>query len=222
MVERGRCGDARLRVVLVHDGVELIGVGPFFAQVGPLRLAEYRLLGAGFCHRIGPVAKAGRAEEAGAAIARALAVATPPVASVVFEGIERDEPWPERFAAGWPGRRPRLRTDLVMEAPEIQLDGDYEGWLAGRERKFRKEARRTARRLAEEGVTTRVALDDAAIDALLQLHHARWQERGGSNVGAEARAVACSPPPSGCARSATRRGSRSRCWRARTGRSRPS
>jgi CelD/BcsL family acetyltransferase involved in cellulose biosynthesis len=123
-------------------------------------------------------------------MARALAGSEPPVASVVFEGIEADDRWPEWLAAGWPSSRPpRLRTDLVMDAPEITLGGDYDGWMAARERKFRKEARRTARRLEEEGVTTRVALDDEAIDALLTLHHARWEERGGSNVGEEARRV---------------------------------
>ena len=54
-----RTGDARLRVVLVSDEQGLAGVGPFFAEVGPLGLVEMRLLGAGFCHRIGPLARAG-------------------------------------------------------------------------------------------------------------------------------------------------------------------
>src|SRR5215213_9814211 len=57
----GRRGDARLRVVLaLDDADELVGVGPFFAQVGRLGLAEYRLLGAGFSHRVGLLARDGR------------------------------------------------------------------------------------------------------------------------------------------------------------------
>jgi len=187
----GREGDARLRVVLALDADgELVGVGPFFAQVGPLKLAEYRLLGAGFSHRVGPLARAGREREVAAAIAAGLATASPPPASVVFEGIDASDPWPELVADAWPSRRrPRLRTDVTMDSPAIALDGDYEAWMARRERKFRKEARRVARRLEEEGVSRRLATDDAAVDALLRLHYARWEGRGGSNVGGEARAV---------------------------------
>jgi CelD/BcsL family acetyltransferase involved in cellulose biosynthesis len=187
-----RTGDARLRVVLVLEAAELVGVGPFFAQVGPLGLVELRLLGAGFCHRIGPLATEGREADVGAAIGGALARSRPTPASVVFEGIDAGEPWPELVAAGWPGRRrPRLRTDLVMDAPVVVLGDSYDGWLERRERKFRKEARRTARRLADESVRTRLADDDRAVDALLRLHHARWNGRGGSNVdGGAGRAVA--------------------------------
>jgi CelD/BcsL family acetyltransferase involved in cellulose biosynthesis len=189
----GRSGDARLRVVLALDEAgELVGVGPFFAQVGLLRLAEYRLLGAGFCHRIGPLARAGREREVAAAIATALAAATPPPASVVFEGIDARDAWPQLVADGWsrsPRGRPRVRTDVRMDAPTIALDADYEAWMARRERKFRKEARRTARRLEDEGVHGRIAADDAAIEALIRLHHARWEERGGSSVGREAQRV---------------------------------
>lgn len=185
----GRSGDARLRVVLAleTDGT-IVGVGPFFAQVG-LRLAEYRLLGAGFCHRIGPLAVAGREREVAAALAAALAAATPPPASVVFEGIDAGDSWPRLIADAWPGPRPRLRTDVRMDAPSIALDADYDAWMSRRERKFRKEARRTARRLEEEGVHGRLAADDAAIATLMQLHRARWQERGGSRVGEEAQRV---------------------------------
>ena len=189
--QEGRSGDARLRVVLALGADdELVGVGPFFAQVGPLRLAEYRLLGAGFCHRIGPLARAGHERAVAQAIATGLADATPIPASIVFEGIDSGDPWPELFADGWPrGRRPRLRTDVTMDAPSIELDADYDGWMARRERKFRKEARRVTRRLEEEGVSGRLTDEDDAIAALLRLHHARWERRGGSSVGGEAQRV---------------------------------
>lgn len=190
----GRGGDARLRVVLALDADgQLVGVGPFFAQVGPLRLAEYRLLGAGFCHRIGPLARRGHEAAVAAAIATGLSSASPPVASIVFEGIDAADPWPELVADGWVracgGRRPRLRTDVTMDAPSIELDADYEAWMARRPRSFRKEGRRVARRLEEEGVRRRLTNEPAAIEALLRLHHARWEERGGSSVGGEAQRV---------------------------------
>jgi CelD/BcsL family acetyltransferase involved in cellulose biosynthesis len=185
----GRSGDARLRVVLVFEGERLVGVGPFFAQVGALGLAEMRLLGAGFCHRIGPLAMAGREQQVAVELARALATMQPSPASVVFEGIDAEDRWPELIAGAWPRRRPRLRTDLTMDAPVIELDGSYDDWLARRERRFRKEARRTWNRLEEEGVSGKLTNDESAIDALLSLHRRRWQDRGGSNVGEEARRV---------------------------------
>jgi CelD/BcsL family acetyltransferase involved in cellulose biosynthesis len=186
----GRTGDARLRVVLVSDGGGLAGVGPFFAQVGPLGLVEMRLLAAGFCHRIGPLARPGAEEPVASVMAKALAGMQPRPASVVFEGGDREDPWPELIAAGWPGRRPpRIRTDAMMDAPTIALGGAYEQWMERRGRKFRKEARRTARRMEEEQVQGQITGESDAIDALLRLHHSRWEGRGGSNVGATAGSV---------------------------------
>jgi CelD/BcsL family acetyltransferase involved in cellulose biosynthesis len=184
-----RTGDARLRVILVFDEEGLAGVGPFFAQVA-LGLVEMRLLGAGFSHRIGPLARAGREELVAGSLASALATMRPIVASVVFEGIDHKDAWPDAIAASWPSRRPpRQRTDMVMDAPIIELNAAYEEWMERRSRRFRKEARRVGRRLEEEGVDGRIASDGKAIDVLLDLHYARWEQKGGSNVGDTARAV---------------------------------
>jgi CelD/BcsL family acetyltransferase involved in cellulose biosynthesis len=184
-----REGDARLRVVLVFDGERLIGVGPFFAQVA-YGLNELRLLSAGFSHRIGPLAEPGREAEVAAAMAPAMAAIEPPPASVVFEGIDAGDEWPDLLAAAWPGkRRPRQRIDATMEAPSIDLGGSYEEWLERRPRKFRKESRRNARRLEEAGVSERISSDPEAVKALLRLHGARWEERGGSDIGPEAEKV---------------------------------
>ena len=177
-----RTGDARLRVVLVLDGAaELVGVGPFFAQVR-FGLAEMRLLGAGFSHRIGPLARPGAEVPVAGALAGALATMRPRPASVVFEGIDLAEPWPELLAAQWPGRRPRLRTDLVMPAPVLRMTPSFDDWLSRRERHFRKEARRTERRLLEKGAEPQLAHDGEAVADLMRLHHARWAGRGGSSI----------------------------------------
>ena len=184
-----RTGDSRLRVILVFDEDGLVGVGPFFAQVA-FGLAEMRLLGAGFSHRIGPWARAGREELVIDSLAQALSEVKPNLASVVFEGIDRDDPWPDAIAAKWPSRKPaRTRTDAMMDAPVIELNAAYDEWMERRSRRFRKEGRRVARRLEEEGVRGRLTFDEAAIDSLLNLHYARWDQRGGSNVGETARAV---------------------------------
>jgi CelD/BcsL family acetyltransferase involved in cellulose biosynthesis len=177
----GRRDRTALRAVLVLEGERLIGVGPFFAQIG-LGLSELRLLGAGFCHRIGPLAAAGEEPRVAAAMAEALATMRPRPASVVFEGVDAGDPWPELLAEAWPGRRPRLRTHTVMEAPVIRLDGSDEAWLERRSRNFRKLARRTSRRLEEADVGSRIGADETAVREFLRLHHLRWEERGGSNL----------------------------------------
>ena len=184
-----RSGDARLRVMLVLDERGLAGVGPFFAQVA-LGLNEMRLLGAGFSHRIGPLARPGEEAAVARELARALADSRPRPASVVFEGVDVAERWPDLIAAAWPGsRRPPVRDDVVMTAPVIDLTPSYEDWLARRERHFRKESRRTARRLQEEGIEGDLATDATAVAELLRLHHARWDDRGGSNVGDDSERV---------------------------------
>jgi hypothetical protein len=172
--EHARRGDARLRTILVLDGEELIGIGPFFAQVGPLGTVEMRLLGAGFSHRIGVLARAGEEEPVACLLAQALAGLQPSPASIVFEGIDASDPWPDLIAAAWPTRRaPRQRLDARMSAPGIDLEDGYGRWLERRERRFRKEARRTARRLAEGNVRAQLSDDARAIDALFELHRAR-------------------------------------------------
>jgi CelD/BcsL family acetyltransferase involved in cellulose biosynthesis len=184
-----RTGDARLRVVLVLDEHGLAAVGPFFAQVS-FGLVELRLLAAGFSHRIGVLARQEGQDRVAAALSQALAEVRPRAASVVFEGVDGDDPWPDLIAAHWPSRKqPHGRIDTTMDAPVIDLNGSYEEWMERRERRFRKEARRTARRMEGDGVRGEVVTGRTAIDALLRLHHARWEERGGSNVGDAAHAV---------------------------------
>jgi CelD/BcsL family acetyltransferase involved in cellulose biosynthesis len=183
-----RSGDARLRVAIALEEDRVIGVAPFFAQVS-YGLNELRLLAAGFSHRIGLLAEPGKEEAVARVLAPALATIDPPPASVVFEGIDSRDRWPELLAAAWPGRTPRLRTDATMEAPEVDLGDSYDAWMEGRARKFRKEARRNARRLEEAGVQSRIGADREAIAALIRLHEARWEDRGGSEVGARAERV---------------------------------
>jgi CelD/BcsL family acetyltransferase involved in cellulose biosynthesis len=184
----GATGDARLRVVLVLDEAgELVAVAPFFAQVGRFGLAEYRLLAAGFSHRLGVLARPGSEQAAARPLARALAALDPPPAAVVFEGVDRDDRWPELLRAAWPGRiKPQARRDVAMEAPWIEVGGDFDAWFARRGKGYRKQTRRAERRLAEEQVQARVTREPAAVETLLRLHHQRWDEQGGSAVAGEA------------------------------------
>jgi CelD/BcsL family acetyltransferase involved in cellulose biosynthesis len=174
-------GKAELRVAVVMDGDRVIGIGPFFAQLSR-GLNELRLLSAGFSHRIGPLALPEDEERVASALAQALPKTHPRPASVVFEGIDAEDRWPDLIADAWPGRRPHVRTDLIMEAPVIELNRSYDAWLERRTRNFRKLARRTGRRLEESGIESRIAADGEAIHALMHLHDLRWRDRGGSGL----------------------------------------
>ena len=182
-----RTGDARLRIVLVFDGERLIGVGPFFAQIGQLGLAEYRLLGAGNFHRLQPLAEPDHEDDVAAAIASALADARPTPSSVVLEGLDARSCWPARLRSEWPGRlRPHLRCDLVMPAPVLHLPESAEAWLAGRSSNFRQQLGRRRRRLERAGAKPRYSETPHELardlDALFALHHGRWSARGGSGA----------------------------------------
>ena len=186
-----RVGDARLRVVVVRDGSEVVAIAPFFAQVSRpagLRLVELRLLGAGGAHRIGPLCRPGREGEAAQAITDALAASRPRPSSVVFEGIDVDDPWPRLLAARWPApARAALRRDNEMSAPVANLgDGTYEAFFAGRSSKYRAQMRRARRSLEADGLEIRRTHApeqlERDLEAFVALHEARWAERGGSHA----------------------------------------
>ena len=64
---------ARLRVVVVRDGTELVGVAPFCAQRLHGGIESLGLLGAGVAARIEPLAKPGQERNVAAVAARARA-----------------------------------------------------------------------------------------------------------------------------------------------------
>ncbi|HEX4838532.1 MAG TPA: GNAT family N-acetyltransferase [Solirubrobacteraceae bacterium] len=181
-------GTAVLRSVAVWDGGELVGLAPYFAQIGRAGLAEYRIMGAGGAHRIAPLALPGREQEVAGAIAQTIAAATPRPSSFLLEGVDLASHWPALVRAAWPGAlRPRLRSGYVLSAPTLSLeDRDYERWFAERSANFRQQMRRKGRRLAARGGRIRLASGDAEVrsdlEAMVRLHHLRWASRGGSGV----------------------------------------
>jgi CelD/BcsL family acetyltransferase involved in cellulose biosynthesis len=183
---------AALRVVLVHDGGELVGVAPFFAQPGRAGRVDYRLLGAGLSHRIGPVGAAGREPEIGRAFAHALAGARPRPRLVAFEAFDAASPWPRAIRDGWPGRiRPHRFHARTQVSPVLPLpDGGFDAWLASRSSNFRQQMRQSERRIEAAGGRVAIAIEPAEIEravaAFGALHDARWEGRGGSGFGGRA------------------------------------
>lgn len=177
-------GRADLRSVVVHDGDELVGIAPYFVQHGKLGLSEYRIMGAGEAHRIGPLAKPGREADVAAGIAETLAAASPRPASFLLEGIDSSSSWGESMRAAWPGSlRPRMRTMYEMEAPTLTMTGTtYEDWFASRSSNFRGQMRRKGRQLESRGGQIRLATTHdqafADLEAMFRMHRERWSGRG--------------------------------------------
>lgn len=184
---------ARLSVVAVRHGEELVGVAPFFTQA-TRRESVARLLCAGTATRLDLLAAEGQTEPVAAAVAAALASLRPRIETVAFEGIAAGSPWPQLVAASWPGRlRPRVRTDLELTAPWLDLAGGFEHWLASLPRGERRELLRLRRRWAELGARIELSPPERLDDDLAhleRLHLARWAPKGGStNIDAARRAM---------------------------------
>ncbi len=177
-------GHAELRTVVVRDGDELVGLAPYFVQLGPLGLAEYRVLSAGAAHRIGPLAKPGREGEVAGLVAETTAAASPQPSSFIFEGINASSDWPQRIRGAWPGGLgSRIYTQVTMEAPTLNLDDpDFDTWFAGRSSNFRQQMRRKGRQMADRGGTIRMATTpeqaSADLEAMFLYHRDRWEKRG--------------------------------------------
>ncbi len=180
-----RPSDAALRVVLVRDCDGLVGVAPFWAARGDRARAAHEPLAGSLSPPVGLLAASGREAEVAEMTLGALAEGGPVPSRVqVPERIGPGSPT-ERLVEAWPGPT-WVHEAAPIPLPMVSLEGlDFEGWMAARRKKFRQEARRRRRRLEQEGVRFRlVARDemDAAVDAFLRLHEARWERRGRSKV----------------------------------------
>ncbi len=176
--------EARLRSVAVFDGDRLVGIAPAWVTT-PLGRYEQRLMAARLASSATPLAAAGREDDVVEALAAQLAEA-PKAGAIRLEGQGGDPDWPVRLAERWPGRRPWLHTTPGTPAPVVYLAGlDYKTWLSGKSANFRKQARKSRRRLLEAGA--RFVVGDPGeheryIDAFIRLHESRWGARGGSHA----------------------------------------
>ncbi len=175
---------AGLRVVLVFDGNELVGVGPFFIESRRGRLPRHRILAAGTSHRVEPLALGGREREVARLLAEVLAGSRPRPRIVVFESVDAAAGWTKLIADAWPGRAAWHTREWSGPAPTLALDGAFNDWLASKSRNFRDQAKRLRRRLEARGATFRITADASElptdIAAFARLHHGRWSSRGGS------------------------------------------
>jgi CelD/BcsL family acetyltransferase involved in cellulose biosynthesis len=178
--------NVRLRVITVWEGGDLIGIAPFYEEIGWARTVQYRLLAGSTSARIEPLARRGRDRDVARLVARALGKVRPHPSSVRFDGIERASRWPDALTTAWPDdAHPWVQREMSMPAPTLSLYGDtFEEWWQRRSSRFRREFRRRRRRLEEAGATFRLASTPSELSRGLagfaSMHYDRWRWRGGS------------------------------------------
>lgn len=176
----------RVRIVTVRDGGRLVGVAPLWAAKGKGWRSDYEALTGRLSPPAGPIAAPGKEQEVAATLAEALATASPRPSTLRLADRIGPGSMVDRLLDVWPGGRPWLHMTPPLPVPIVSLSGlDYESWLGSKSSKFRQESRRRRRRLADAGGRFELAgmSDlDRALDAFIELHGARWRERGGSNA----------------------------------------
>ncbi len=181
--------DAVLRAVavLADDGT-LEGIAPFYASRTGAGLMRYAPLADSVSARVEPLARRGREEAVAAAVVAVLRRAQPRPELVSFAGIPQGSPWPGLLAQGWSRvGRASIYSEPPVAAPSVALGYTTpEEWLSGRSRNFRQQMRRSRRGLEQAGAVFRVTSTDAElrddVRAFVRLHHARWENRGGSEA----------------------------------------
>ena len=178
---------AELRAVIVRAGESVVGIAPFFCQVGGVGPVRYRLLGSRASGRLEPLARRDQGDAVAALVARSLASVSPRPDLVVFEGVPTMSTWPALLRDAWPGRPPWRRRSYPTVAPTLTLEEtSFEEWFKSRPSHFRQEVRRRRRRLEERGAVFRLASTEEEVERDLQsfyrLHYARWRDKGGSGV----------------------------------------
>jgi CelD/BcsL family acetyltransferase involved in cellulose biosynthesis len=179
---------AQLRLVLVRDGGELVGVAPCFVDRGVDGLVRGRILGARTSSRVDLLAVPGREAAVAAHVIDALLATTPAPHVLLFESTRKASPWPELLTAAWSERgRVRQRRRFVLDAPIVDVaNRSYDEWFAARSAHFRQHTRRALRQLDAMGARTRLSTPGEQLSRDVQqfaaLHRRRWQARGGSGV----------------------------------------
>jgi CelD/BcsL family acetyltransferase involved in cellulose biosynthesis len=177
---------ARLALIAVRDGGDVVAVAPFFA-VRRQGTVVYRLLAARNGAPTQPLAEAGMERRASEEIARCLKDATLRPNAIVLDGVPAASGWTSALSSAWGCGPARHFHDRTRPLTVLSLrERSYRDWMSARTAKFRKGLGRLRRRLEEQGAVFRMTAssDDihSDIEMFLRLHEGRWDSRGGSAV----------------------------------------
>ncbi len=179
---------ALLRIIAVREADRLVALAPWHVCANGGGRTDMRFLGVEFSDRVDVLCLPGREREAATALRDALAQLEPRPDLLAFEAVPLRSGWTHLLAGGWRGRlRLSPYRTSARPAPTVALTaGLPEDWLKGRSRNFRSQMGRARRQLSERDGQVRQIVDpaelDAALDALLRLHAARWEGRAPSGL----------------------------------------
>lgn len=175
-----RPGGAEMRLVLVHDGDDLVGVVPLFCA-----RRIYAPLGGGTAP-VEPLARPGLEREVAAAARAALAQALPRPASVEIETHGSSPDWAGLLGAAWRNGRGAWRwARSETPVPRVDLGAGFDDWLRAKSSSFRREAKRKRRKLEQAGGSFRFATAESLegdVGAFMRLHRRRLAGQGGSSL----------------------------------------
>ncbi len=176
--------DAMPRIIAVRRGGELVGLAPFYADVGSRPLA-LRLPGIELAGRLSPLASPGHEPAVARALALALVDSMPSPGLVTLEGTPLSSDWAQSLREAWPASvHPVMCRYQVDGCPTVSLTANsFEEWLEARSANFRGAMRRLRRKFIAAGGTTRSSTPEslrADIDVFARLHSSRWEGRGSS------------------------------------------
>lgn len=171
---------ARLRVIAIERaGAGLVGVVPLYAVRG-----AYATLGATMAP-VEPATRAGLEAEVVAAAAELLASERPRAATIELRRHESAPDWVAMLSDAWPGHGAAIWAEAEATAPRIELGTGFEDWFSGKSKSFRRDIRRSGRRIEQAGGSFRLATMatlERDVAEFLRLHRLRLSERGGSNL----------------------------------------
>lgn len=174
---------ATLQVLAVEDDDGLAGVVPLYASGRGLATLGAKMA------PVEPLAREGIEPAVAAAAAEHLAAGRPRPATVGLRGHESGPEWAALLAGAWPGRAgARVWPELSTAAPRVEFGDGLEAWLAGKSSSFRRDIRRSGRKLEQAGGEFRYATAETLerdVGEFLRLHRLRLVAQGGSNLPAQ-------------------------------------
>jgi len=175
--------ETELRIWVATDADRVIGVLPLVAESMPR--GRERIVPAMTSLMLGviPIAQPNREHEVATALVESFASSAASADLVGIHWVPIDSPWTCAFNrvlrdSEWVALDPTPQSSFY-----VKLDGGIEGWSERRQRKFRNEYKRCARRLEDEGFhrVSTVEPDEILkrIPMLQDLYGGRRQARGG-------------------------------------------
>jgi len=177
---------AKIRTVIVRDGDAVVGTAPF--SVSRTGFGFYRYaLAAAVLSGVEVLCWPGREEEIGRSIGAALAASDPTPDLVGLGWMRTESPLPRAILQGWPKPRPDFVDEHPFPAPRVLwANSDFDAWLAGRSKNFRKSFRNDNRKLVATGFEHRVSTQAPDIlerlPSLQRLYEHRRVLRGGTGL----------------------------------------